>query len=389
MASHLKVKGGLLAAIMATSFLGPFGGNMLLSMFRALRESYNVDILLLGLGITLYMIPYSLFQLFSGALSDAIYGRRKVMTLGFILYALGALGVMISPSIGFFLAFRVLQGLGNALTTPVAIALVGDIFPGEVRGRVMGLVAISITLGSTLGPLFGGAISTVNWRLGFVVTGIIALALGAFLYFLLEDGETKREGNLSGALILLRSSLLDPRILIISLMGLIAFFVQVGLFTYLSDLLSLPPYEYRSDVIGGYLSLSGFGGLSAGMLAGYLTDRAGRWITTLIGYAALTATLAAFTSDGWIYYLPMLLFLFGVSITTVSTALNTMIVEVAPERRATASSIYGSLRFLGYALAPALLYPIYQHTLQGVALVCTGLSFTTLLIGFMASTKLR
>lgn len=383
----MEGKGSILAAILATSFLGPFGGNMLLPMFRALKESYNVGILLVGLGITLYMIPFSLFQLFSGALSDALYGRRKVMTSGLILYALGALGVVFSPYIELFLVFRALQGLGNALALPTAMALVGDMFPGEVRGRIMGLVSISVTLGGALDPLFGGIVSSVNWRLGFAATGAMALAFGALLYLVLEK-EVRRKSGFSGALILLRSSLLDLRILIISFLGFVIFFVRIGLFTYLSDLLSLPPYEYGDEVIGGYLSLSGFGGLLAGILAGYLTDRAGRWRTALIGYAALTAMLAAFMGDSWIGYLPTLLFLLGVSFTTASTALNTMIVEVAPERRATASSIYGSLRFLGYALAPTLLYPSYQHGLQGVALACTGLSFMALLIGLVASTKL-
>ncbi len=99
MAVSLRGTSGVLAAILATVFLGPFGGNMLLPMFRALKESYNVGILFLGLGITVYMIPFSLFQLFSGALSDAIYGRKRVIVSGLAIYALVSLGVASSPSI--------------------------------------------------------------------------------------------------------------------------------------------------------------------------------------------------------------------------------------------------------------------------------------------------
>lgn len=66
-----------------------------------------------------------------------------------------------------------------------------------------------------------------------------------------------------------------------------------------------------------------------------------------------------------------------------------MIVEVDPMRRATASSIYGSLRFLGYALAPAILYPAYRYDLlQGVALVCVGLLLLALLTGIIVSRRL-
>ncbi len=187
MAVSLRGTSGVLAAILATVFLGPFGGNMLLPMFRALKESYNVGILFLGLGITVYMIPFSLFQLFSGALSDAIYGRKRVIVSGLAIYALGSLGVASSPSIELFLCFRALQGIGNALALPIAMALIGDMFPGEIRGRIMGFVAISTTLGGTLGPLFGGMLSPINWRLGFVTIAVMALCFGAFLHMMLKE----------------------------------------------------------------------------------------------------------------------------------------------------------------------------------------------------------
>ncbi len=172
-------------------------------------------------------------------------------------------------------------------------------------------------------------------------------------------------------------------------MGFTAFFVRIGVFTYLSDILTLPPYEYGDDVIAGYLSLPGLGGLLAGEIAGYLTDKVGRWRTALMGFATLALVLAAFMSDHWIDYLAILLLFQGIFSTTATTALNTMIVEVDPARRATASSIYGSLRFLGYALAPALLYPAYKYDLlQGVALVCVGLLLLALLTGIIVSKRL-
>ena len=386
----LRDKTGILLAILAIVFLGPFGGNMILPMFRSLKQTYSADIFLIGLGITFYMIPFSIFQLFSGAISDAIYGRKRVILAGLIIYSAGALGVAVSPSIEEFLAFRALQGTGNALSTPIAMALVGDVFPSEVRGRIMGLVAISTTLGATLGPLFGGLVSPVNWRLGFISIAGMALLFGLLLRRMLMEEVLGEGGGLRGAARLLIYSLTDSKILVIGFMGFSAFFVRIAIFTYLSDVLTLPPYEYSDELIAGYLALAGFGGMLAGFVAGYLTDRIGRWETTLLGFGGFALVIAGFLSDQWANYLTLLVLLQGILATSAITGLNTIVVEVDPERRATASSVYGSFRFFGYALAPALLYPAYVvDLLQGVAFACLCLLLAVLTVGAFAWRKWR
>ncbi len=156
---------------------------------------------------------------------------------------------------------------------------------------------------------------------------------------MLKEEGLRRIGGLKEALTLLSSSIVDLEVLVLSFMGFTAFFVRIGVFTYLSDILTLPPYEYGNDVIAGYLSLSGLGGLLAGEIAGYLTDKVGRWRTALMGFATLALVLAAFMSDHWIDYLAILLLFQGIFSTTATTALNTMIMEVDPARRATASPI--------------------------------------------------
>ena len=368
-----------LLVILAVAFLGPFGGNMLLPMFRSIKQSYDVGIFLVGIGITSYMVPFSLFQLFSGAISDVVYGRRKVIVTGLTLYAVGAVGASLSPTILAFLTFRAIQGTGNALALPVAMALAGDIYPKEVRGRIMGLVAISTTLGAMLGPLFGGAVSSLNWRVGFATLAMLALAFGLIFHLTFRE-ELRGSGTLREAASLLRSSLTDLRILIIGFLGFTIFFVRVGTFTYLSDLLTLPPYEYSDEAIAFYLALPGLGGLLTGHAAGYLTDRVGRWRTALLGFGSLEALMLSFMGD-WPRYLALLMFLYGALSTVAVTALNTLIVEVDPSKRATASSIYGSLRFLGFALAPALLYPAYKvYLFEGIVSICLLIMLASLVL---------
>jgi len=379
---------GALVAILVVAFLGPFGSNMILPMFKPLKISYNVDVLMIGLGITVYMIPFSILQLFSGIISDIIRSRRKPIVIGMMLYGIGALGVATSPNIYLFLAFRVLQGTGNAIAMPISMALVGDVFSENVRGRIMGLASIATTLGTTLGPLFGGYISSINWRFGFILLTFLALCFALLLQLILSEKRVLYRQRPRSILLILSKSFLDRKVLILSFLGFIIFFVYIGLFTYLSDTLSLPPYEYEEKDIAQYLSIAGVGGLLAGVVAGTLTDLIGRKQIALMGFIMLLPILTIYITNYWINWLVILLFFQGFSVTTAFTAINTMIVEINPSYRATVTSIYGSLRFLGYALGPALLHSVYRFSLlSGVALTCALLILVGMFMGLIVLIK--
>ena len=91
-------------------------------------------------------------------------------------------------------------------------------------------------------------------------------------------------------------------------------------------------------------------------------------------------TFVVFLSENWFNLLALLMVTLGFSATIAFTALNTLVVEIKPLFRGTASSIYSSFRFLGYALGPLLLYIPYAYcSLKGVVTVCAIFSTATLI----------
>lgn len=66
-----------LAILFMIQFMGPFSGNMIMPMFKALKAEFQVEIFMLSLSITLYMVPFSIFQLFAGFISDLLLGKKK------------------------------------------------------------------------------------------------------------------------------------------------------------------------------------------------------------------------------------------------------------------------------------------------------------------------
>lgn len=359
---------------------------MILPMFRVLKSDFGIEVLLLSLSITVFMVPFSVTQLFSGILSDILYGRRAMVAGGFMTYGLGALIAAISPSIWVFLLSRGVQGIGAALVIPSVMALVGDIFKREIRGRIMGGMAISTTLGGTLGPLFGGFFADMGWRLGFVIVGGMSFTLALLASTVLSSIGQRDERARPEILKVIKKNLTRSAVIVVGLLGFILFYARISVYTYLADLLTLEPYGLSGGIVGSYLSLAGLGGLVAGFVAGYLADRVGRRRAMIVGLSASFIALAAYIMPMWYQLLPFLLFLTGFSITHSFTPLNTIAIEIDPNYRATIASIYGSMRFLGYAFGPVLAYPLYVHlSLNGVIMssmvaIALGLALTLTII---------
>ena len=367
------------------AFSGPFGGDMVLPLFRYIGNDFSVGQFYLGLTITLYMIPFSILQLFSGMLSDVFYGRRKTLLFGATIYSLGALSSYFSPSIAIFLLSRVLQGVGSAFITPISMALVGDVFEAEVRGRVMGFGALLTTLGATLGPLVGGFMGLIYWRYVFLVMLLFGLILFILIYFFLPE-QNLTHFDRKEAFGILKYGIFNFLVILIGFMGLTLFFTRLSIYTFLSNIVLYPPYNLPSNVWGTYLFTAGLGGVIASIISGFLTDFIGRRKVVLIGFLSLDFLTSLYLFINWFTYLPILLFAMGFIATLSFTPLNTLAVEIDPKLRGTISSIYGSFRFVGYALGPVAPYPIFVlYGLNGVVIVdilLVSLSFLLFLCFF-------
>ncbi|RLF10948.1 MAG: hypothetical protein DRJ62_04370, partial [Thermoprotei archaeon] len=335
------------------AFIGPFGGNMIISMFPVLEELFNVDVAVISLTITLFMIPFSLFHVVTGAMSDA-YGRAKVMLLGSSIYCMGSFLASASPVIEVLLASRVIQGVGGSMLLPVAMALIGDIVEPRRLGRAMGGFSMAVTAGVALGPLVGGYMASIHWAYAFILLGLMALLLIPLILAV----EVFKRSSTPRAFTVWRGffkALRNKVVLTSGAIGFLAFVVRMGVYTYVTDALGKPPHEWSTDHIGLLLSLAGFAGLGAGLLAGYLTDKLGRLQTAFVGLATLFTTFAMLALPSWPLLMPVIMVMLGFGGITTFTPLSTLAVEVEPQFRGAASSVYGFLRFMGYALGPPIL----------------------------------
>lgn len=129
--------------------------------------------------ISAYAVALAVATPVHGRLADAV-GIRAPLCAGVTLLALGSLASAAAPNLGFLLVARVLQGMGAAAIPVLASALLSARSEPGRRGAALGrLAGVSATL-SSLGPLIGGALTTVGgWRLAIALP---AVALPAVPY---------------------------------------------------------------------------------------------------------------------------------------------------------------------------------------------------------------
>jgi EmrB/QacA subfamily drug resistance transporter len=179
------------------------------AMFMAIMDTTIVNVALptlgrsfharpgsVGLVSIAYLVSLTVFIPASGWLGDRIGGRRALLgAIGVFTVASALCGL--STSLGELVAFRVLQGAGGAVMTPVGLAMLFRVYPPAERVRVSSILAVFTALAPALGPVLGGLFTTyLSWRLVFFVNVPVGVAMAAFGAVALADHTPPHPGRL-------------------------------------------------------------------------------------------------------------------------------------------------------------------------------------------------
>ncbi len=121
-----------------------------------------------------FLVISCLLPLF-GRMGD-MYGRRRLYSLGFMVFTAASMLCGAAPSLSLLIAARVAQGVGAAMLMANGPAIIMAAFPGATRGRALGIIGMTVALGALSGPGLGGLlIQSFGWRSIFYVNLPIGL----------------------------------------------------------------------------------------------------------------------------------------------------------------------------------------------------------------------
>ncbi len=334
-----------LACIFALRMLGLF---LVLPVFALEARQYpgGDDVSLVGLAMGLYGLTQAVLQIPFGMASDR-FGRKPVILVGLLLFAVGSLMAALAPSLAWLAAGRALQGCG-AISAAVT-ALLADQTRDLVRTKAMALIGASIGLMFAISLVIAPSLASALGLAGlFALTAVLALAGMAVVLWWVPP-EPARHATLEHASV--SGVLSNPELMRCNLGVLILHMVQLAMWMAVPAMLEqagLPKAQhwwvYLPAVLGSFFVMAGT--LFPLERRGYLRA------VFLVAIACITLVqIALWTltqTNPSVVLLTLVLFVFFWGFNVLEASQPSFVSRLAPAQvRGTAMGVYNTLQSLG------------------------------------------
>lgn len=180
----------ILLVLVLAFFFSPLDYSILEPVMPRIQAEFEIGRVTVSWVLIVFSMALMLGAPLVAKLSDVL-GRRRAFVLTLAALALGSLVSALAPSYAVLLLGRALQGFGAGGIAPIMAAIVGDVFPAGVRGRVLGLMGVVVGIGLLLGAVVGELSARLGWRPLFLIS-VPALAILAIAgWWLIPDGQRR------------------------------------------------------------------------------------------------------------------------------------------------------------------------------------------------------
>ncbi len=373
--------------VMFTLLMTAFGFGVILPILPFYATSLGATPFELGMLTSVFAFMSLLFGPIAGKMADK-YGRKKVLLAGTASFFIGYLIFAFTHSLQAAFLARAMEGVAAAAIFPACISLLSDFTTEQQRGKAMGLVAMSFSLGFIIGPAFGGLAAAISVQTAFLLSALFAaLNFASVLLQVREPVEKAESKDLAQKEVSLLEHISSP-VLFLFLSSAITTFMIGGLDAVLA-LSTSERLGFTSAEVGILFTYIGVLILTMQFVASHAINRFGekRLIPVGLALSGLGFFLLEF-AGGW----PMLMLALGVFVAgnaAVFPSVTSLITKKVTGKRGAVLGLNSSFQSAGQLLGPlygGFLYGInHQYAFPGLAI---AIWIYALFFYFKASKKL-
>lgn len=354
--------------LMFNMFITMAGIGLIIPIMPEYLGTFGVAGQALGFLIALFSLAQFVFSPIAGDLSDK-HGRKNLIIVGMFIYSLSQLAFGLATNLWMLFIIRFITGIGAAFLAPPIMAFVADITTPEERGRGMGLLGASMSLGFMIGPAIGGFLSTISLQAPFYFAAGAALFAAILSYFVLPNpppsAKSSEEKNLKPENLIqqLKRSTKAPYFVMLIVMFVFSF----GLAGFQSTI-SLyvdQKYGYTPSQIAIIITAGGFVGVIAQtFIINFLFKRFGEMriihVNLIVAAVAMIAILFVDTFAAIL----LVAMTFFTATAFLRPAVNTIVSKLADTEQGFAAGMLTAYMSLGNMIGPALAGTLFDMDIR-------------------------
>jgi EmrB/QacA subfamily drug resistance transporter len=170
----------VMIAVAASTILATIDASIVNVAFPTLVDELGTSFNIIQWVALAYLLTIATLTMGMGRLGDVV-GKKRLFVAGIAIFTIASALCGLVPDVSWLIGFRVLQAVGSVLILALGAAILVEAFPPTERGKAMGWIGTTVSLGIVSGPVLGGLlISSFSWRAIFFVNIPIGI-VGAFL----------------------------------------------------------------------------------------------------------------------------------------------------------------------------------------------------------------
>lgn len=166
--------------IFASTLVSVMGVSLISPILPTIQAAWNISASQASLLISAFTLPGVVLTPFVGLVSDRI-GRKRVLVPSLFFFGVSGVAIVFIDGFMLILGLRIVQGIAGSAIMSLTVTLLGDLFSGEQRSRLIGLNASILAIGAAGYPLLGGMLALLSWAAPFVcfAFGIVVAVAGS------------------------------------------------------------------------------------------------------------------------------------------------------------------------------------------------------------------